>query len=304
MRSSPTPFVAALTLVSQTLGTVASSPKCDCYQTSAGDIFATHQFLDFRNGKPTNFDAFFSILAVDNFKGNTVNNNMVAANVAFQNGAMSLVTTNDGSGTQKSADMYSNPSMLYGSFRMHAQITGAAGAVAGFFTYLDAYNEQDIEILTSEGPQQIHYTTHDDNGGMTGTGNPTLNTTISSSWNEQYNTYRFDWIPAKASFYNNDSPAKHLTTAVPTKACTLNVNMWSSGEQWGGAMAEGESATLSVQWIEAVYNGSSSAAAAAAAAPAASRVRSLQLMMMLNPIISLNHGKLVGVVVVARPYAR
>ena len=254
MRSFPAPFVAALLLVLP--DSAAAAAPCDCYETSAGDYFTTHQFLDFRNGKPSNFEEFFTILAVGNFKGNNVNNNMLATNVAFQNGEMSLLTQNDGSGTQQSADMYSNPSMLYGSFRMHAQITGAPGAVAGFFTFLDANNEQDIEILTSEAHNRIHYTTHD-NGG-TGTGNPTLNTTIGSPWTD-YNTYRLDWIPSKASFFNNDDPVKELTTAVPTKACTLNVNMWSAGEGWGGVMAPGGSATLNVQWIEAVYNVSAAA---------------------------------------------
>lgn len=255
-----TTFLSALSLVSQTISTAATGTACDCYETSAGDFFDTHQFLDFRNGKPANFDEFFHILAVDNYKGNTVNNDMVAANVAFKDGDMSLLTINDGSGTQKSADMYSNPSMLYGSFRMHALITGAPGAVAGFFTFLDAFNEQDIEILTDEGHSQIHYTTHD-NGG-TGNGNPTLNTTLAGggSWTD-YNTHRFDWIPSKASFYANDAPVKEITTAVPTKPCTLNVNMWSSGDQWGGPMAVGRSATLAVQWIEAVYNASAPAAA-------------------------------------------
>lgn len=263
MHSFSAAVVAAFSLYVHTVCSAAASPACDCYQTSTGDIFTTHQFLDFRNGKPAEFDKFFTILAVDNYKWNTVNNNMVAGNVAFENGAMTLLTTNDGSGTQKSADMYSNPSMLYGSFRMHAQVTGAAGAVAGFFTYLDAYNEQDIEILTNEADNQIHYTTHD-NGG-TGNGNPTLNTTIGASWRE-YSTHRLDWTSAKASFSSNADAAKELTTAVPTKPCTLSVNMWSAGDEWGGAMAPGQSATLSVQWIEAVYNGTASA-------PPPSRVR-------------------------------
>ena len=169
---------------------------------------------------------------------------------------MSLLTTNDGSGTQQSADMYSKPSMLHGSFRIRTQITGAAGAVAGFFTYLDATNEQDIEILTNEAHSQIHYTNHNNNGaarGNTGDGNPTFNTTISSPWTNM-NTYRMDWTPTKASFYANDDPVKELTTAVPTSPCTLNVNLWSAGNGWGGAMAKEESARMDVLWIEAVYN--------------------------------------------------
>ena len=239
-------FVALL-LVGRSL----AAGTCDCYETSAGDYFTTHQFLDFRNGKPTNYDAFFTTLKSADYGGDTVKNSMSSANIAFDNGAMSLLTKNDGTGLQQSADIYSIPSMLHGSFRMHAKITGAPGAVAGFFTYLDDYNEQDIEILTNEAENQIHYTTHD-NGG-TGTGNPTFNTTFSGS-RADYNTYRLDWTPSKSSFITNNDPAKVLTTAVPTKACTLNVNMWSAGQGWGGAMAPSGSATLDVQWIEAVYN--------------------------------------------------
>ena len=241
---------ASLSFISQSL----AQSNCGCYQTSAGDYFSTYQFLDFRNGKPSNFDTFFTYLNVDNYGPLDIKNTMSSANVAFTNGAMSLTTRNDGSGAQQSADMYSNPSMLYGSFRMHAQITGSPGAVAGFFTYLDNYNEQDIEILTNEAENQIHYTTHD-NGGA-GNGNPTVNTTMSASRSE-YVTYRLDWIPGKSSFYTGNDPVKVLTDAVPTSPCTLNMNMWSAGTGWGGAMAEGKSAVMNVQWIEAVYDDAS-----------------------------------------------
>ncbi len=242
---------ATLSLIPQGL----AQSNCGCYETSAGDYFSTYQFLDFRNGKPSNFDSFFTYLNVDDYGSLTVKNTMSSDNVAFSNGAMSLSTKNDGTGPQQSADIYSQPSMLYGSFRMHAQITGSPGAVVGFFTYLDANNEQDIEILTDEAENQIHLTTHDYGGGS---GNPNLNTTMSASRSE-FVTYRLDWIPGKSSFYTNDDPAKVLTEAVPTQPCTLNVNMWSAGTGWGGAMAPGESATLNVQWIEAVYNPSGAA---------------------------------------------
>ena len=248
----------ALAFASQGL----AAGSCDCYKTSAGNVFAKHEFLDFRNGKPDNFDAFFHILSVSDYGPNTVKNEMTPNNVAFKDGTMSLLTNNDGTNLQKSADMYSNPSMLYGSFRMHAQVIGGKGGVAGFFTYLDDYNEQDIEILTDEPENQIHLTNHD-NGGV-GNGNPTINTTFNGARSD-FNTYRMDWTSDKASFQINTDEVQVLNEAIPTKPCTLNVNIWSSGAGWGGSMAVGESATMNVQWIEAVYN--------PAQAPASSRIR-------------------------------
>ena len=257
--------VVTLLLVPQTLG---AGPQCECYKTSAGDYFTNHEFLDFRNGKPADFDTFFTILEVPNYGPLNVKNTMTAANIGFDKGSLSLVTTNDGTGQQKSADIYSTPSIFHGSFRMHAQIIGAPGAVVGFFTYLDAYNEQDIEILTNEANNQIHFTTH--NNGGAGAGNPNLNTTFHGSRTD-FNTYRFDWTAGKASFRVNHDPAKLLTVAVPTQPCPLNVNMWSAGDGWGGAMAPGQSASLNIEWIEAVYN-----SPGADAGTPASRVRRRQ----------------------------
>ena len=246
--------LSAATLLFVLRSLVAAQSQCGCYQTSAGDYFGNYQFLDFRNGKPSNYDTFFTPLEVADYGPLDVKNTMTSANIGFNNGVMSLLTENNGG--QTSADIYSNPTMLYGSFRMHAQITGASGAVAGFFTYLDANNEQDIEILTDEAENQIHYTDHDDGGA--GNGNPTLNTTFSGSRTD-FNTYRLDWVPSKASFIVNNDQPKELTAAVPTAPCTLDVNMWSAGNGWGGYMAEGQSATLNIQWIEAVYNPGSGA---------------------------------------------
>ena len=190
---------------------------------------------------------------------------MDPSNIALANGLLTLTTKNTGTGSQQSADLYSQASMLYGSFRMRAQITGSPGAVAGFFAYADDNNEQDIEILTNEAENRIHFTTHDDGGA--GDGNPTLNTTMGVSRSE-FVDYRFDWSPGKAAFFVDGVQVGVLTTAVPTKPCTLNLNMWSAGAGWGGEMEVGGEAHLKVQWIEAVYN------PAAAAAGRARRARS------------------------------
>ena len=257
--------LAAFSLVSHGL----ADGSCDCYQTSSGDTFSSYQFLDFRKGKPSNFDSFFTILDVPDYKGNSVTNSMTTENVAFSDGAMTLTTKNTGSGLQQSADIYSKTSMLYGSFRMSAKITGDAGAVAGFFVYLDADNEADIELLTNEASDQIHYTTHDNGGNTGGTANPTLNTTFSGTRSD-FNTYRFDWISSKVSFIINSDPPKTLTSAVPTKPCTLDLNMWSCGDGWGGAMAAGQSAVMEVQWIEALYGGGTGTGTGTEATPVSS----------------------------------
>lgn len=84
-------------------------------------------------------------------------------------------------------------------------------------------------------------------------GNPNLNTTIAADWTKP-TTHRLDWVPNLATFFANDGPSKKLTEGVPTEASTLSLNMWSSGNQWGGAMAAGGSASMNIEWIEMVYD--------------------------------------------------
>ena len=73
-----------------------------------------------------------------------------------ENGYMSLVTTHTGD-TQSSAEIDTAKNIMYGSFRVTAQVLSPAGAVAGIFTYADDSNEADIEMLTDESTHTIQF---------------------------------------------------------------------------------------------------------------------------------------------------
>ncbi|KAJ6605669.1 concanavalin A-like lectin/glucanase domain-containing protein [Mycena sp. CBHHK59/15] len=86
----------------------------------------------------------------------------VAANVMeFQDALGLKASAYDGSGSVKSAEIFTQRSdILYGSFRMQAQVPSVPGVVFGFFTYITETQEQDIEFLSSDVDyyQRLHYT--------------------------------------------------------------------------------------------------------------------------------------------------
>ena len=166
--------------------------------------------------------------------------------------------TNKKNGQQYSTSVESKDGhkVFYGSFRARFSVTGSAGGVAGFFTFLDGgQNEADIEILTNEPKSQIHYTNHLTDGGP----NPTLQPNVNGLDWSQYRTHRFDWTNKATTFFLDDKQTGKLDKGMPTKESTLIMNMWSSGPKWGGVMKDGEQAIMSVQWMQAFYNQSATA---------------------------------------------
>lgn len=58
--------------------------ECDCYETDAGDIFTSYNFIDFRGGNPQGFEEIFDKLDTD-YKIQEVYNRMDPKNVVIRN---------------------------------------------------------------------------------------------------------------------------------------------------------------------------------------------------------------------------
>jgi beta-glucanase (GH16 family) len=151
---------------------------------------------------------------------------------------------------------YKQANLYYVSVRVLARVSGAPGAVAGFFTYYDDNNESDIEILTRDPASNIHLsnqpTTDAKGAAIAGA---TLNESIPASrmWTD-WNVYRLDWLPGRSAWFVNGLQAASSSINVPATPSSFNVNMWSNAGSWPGAMAVGAQAVLQVQWIEMAFN--------------------------------------------------
>ena len=78
------------------------------------------------------------------------------------------------------------------------------------------------------------------------------------AWTD-WHTHRIDWLPGITRFYLDGQLVTENKVHVPTKPMFIDVNMWSDGGVWSGAMDVGNSAELHIQWIQAVFNTSGSA---------------------------------------------
>lgn len=149
------------------------------------------------------------------------------------------------------------------SFRVSARVSGASGAVAGFFTYHNDTQESDIEILTRDGDGRVHFSnqpTTDKNEKIIS--GATFNDSLpeSTSTND-WAVYRLDWLPSlnMSVWYVDGEQLRTTQTNVPQIASTVFIDMWSNSGWWSGDMAVGEQATLEIQWIEMAFNASATA---------------------------------------------
>jgi hypothetical protein len=144
--------------------------------------------------------------------------------------------------------------VLFCSMRMYARVSGAKGAVAGFFTFFDDENETDIEILTDDTTDTIRYTNQPAVGED---GNDVPGASLAKSklpaWDE-WQEHRIDWLEKESFWYLNGKQVARNTYSVPRKESYVVINMWSDGGEWSGNMTVGSSAEFQIQWIEMVFN--------------------------------------------------
>lgn len=151
---------------------------------------------------------------------------------------------------------FAHKDILYASIRASVRVNGAPGAVAGIFTYHNDTSESDIEILTRDPGNSIHYS----NQPTTDSSNkiyPGSSYNVSMQEGRQWSTWRthrLDWLPGHSAWYVDGEMAANTNVNVPDAPSAVILNMWSNGGQWAGTMPKGEEARLEVMWIEMAFN--------------------------------------------------
>ncbi|KAJ4016204.1 hypothetical protein NW752_003327 [Fusarium irregulare] len=147
------------------------------------------------------------------------------------------------------------------SIRFRGRIRGAAGACMAMFTYVPAeeiknVQEADLEILTREGTDRIHYTNHPGysiRGELypEATRNTSLPDTI--KWND-WVEHRLDWTPNQSIWYANGQKVANISFQVPRDPSLMIFNAWGDGGVWTTNMTTGEEAYMEMQWLQMLYN--------------------------------------------------
>jgi hypothetical protein len=145
------------------------------------------------------------------------------------------------------------------SLRVYARITGSSGAVAGFFTYFNDTQESDIEVLTREEEDRVHFSNQPTENTTTWTtiSGSTHNVTRSGSF-EDWTLYRLDWLREQglSAWYIDGKLLKTSQMNVPVMPSTVYINMWSNGGSFSGRMDYNTNAALEIQWIQMAFNAS------------------------------------------------
>ncbi|KAG7088476.1 hypothetical protein E1B28_012465 [Marasmius oreades] len=188
----------------------------------------------------------------------------LSANVMQYNDALGLkASAYDNNGFVQSAEIATQRSdILYGTFRIRAQVPSVPGAVFGFFTYFSNSQEQDIEFLSAEPNyyQRVHYTNHpgQDPGA-------TLDVTIPGADFTTFGNHRIDWLPSRTTYLYDGSgltSTKQLTVNVPTTPSRLILNVWSNGDPGWSQGPPTSDAIATVQWVHLYFNSTSLSEAA------------------------------------------
>ncbi|ODM15646.1 hypothetical protein SI65_08880 [Aspergillus cristatus] len=129
------------------------------------------------------------------------------------------------------------------------------GACAGIFTINPSGGESDIEILTKDPSNIIHYANQPDYDWETDETIPGASTiaAVQTPWTE-WATHRLDWFSNLSVWYVNDRMHSSKTYKVPDMPSTLVINLWSDGGDWTGDMKVGESVFMGIEWIQLAYN--------------------------------------------------
>ncbi|KAF7557787.1 hypothetical protein G7Z17_g423 [Cylindrodendrum hubeiense] len=149
----------------------------------------------------------------------------------------------------------------YLSIRFLGRTRGEPGACMAMFTYVPAdeiknIQEADLEMLTREDTDRIHYTNHP-GYSIEGEVFPkaTRNTTLPDDlhWGD-WVEHRLDWTPTQSIWYANGIETANIAFQVPRDPSLMIFNTWGDGGVWVGNMTLNGEAYMQIQWIEMVYN--------------------------------------------------
>ncbi|KAJ7134699.1 concanavalin A-like lectin/glucanase domain-containing protein [Mycena epipterygia] len=204
----------------------------------------------------------------------TANIQYVTANVMEYQDALGLqASAYDGSGSVQSAEIFTQRSdILYGSFRMQAQVPSVPGVVFGFFTYISDTQEQDIEFLSSDPDyyQHLHYTNQP---GQLANGDvdpdAAKDVVVPGADFTTFGVHRFDWLPSETIYSyagNADNGASITSTTTITKNVPITpsefvLNVWSNGDPEFSKGPPTANAIATVHYVHLYFNSTSFSAA-------------------------------------------
>ncbi|KAK0857165.1 hypothetical protein LTR87_017874 [Friedmanniomyces endolithicus] len=165
---------------------------------------------------------------------------------------LTLATSRLKNDTQSAAEIDFTPSsdVVYISLRVLARVSGAAGAVAGIFTYNSDVSESDIEILTQDPDSQVRYSTQPTTDPDTGA--PITGATV----NATHSLRQLACLECQIASWADGSRLHTSTVNVQngTAGSRVILDMWSNGGSFSGDMDVGGRAVMEVQWIEMAFN--------------------------------------------------
>lgn len=131
----------------------------------------------------------------------------------------------------------------------------SVGACVGIFTFFSRTSESDIEILTSDPPNRVHYANQPDYDPIRNIVIPGAQIAADSPipWTA-WSTYRLDWMPTISRWYVENQQQASLAYGVPVDPSRLVINLWSDGGLWSGNLTVGDSVHLGIESIEVAYN--------------------------------------------------
>lgn len=247
------------------------SASCECgYRTNTGEVWQSRILTNFTSAVNSSqgFDANWVVTnrvqgAVTNstpYQINYTTGNVIFPSSGSSSPRLTLIASGyagEVDGAIRSAQIETlRDDILYGSFRAAYAVNGPSGACSGFFSYADDSNENDVEVLTQDGPDEIHFTNQPaDDGGVTAAmymPNNLLTT------NEQ--EYRFDWTAQGVKYYINDIFMTNLTQHPSGEASQILMNAWSNGGSFtsGPPMADVQ---VAVRFMHLYFNTSSTTVA-------------------------------------------
>jgi len=178
---------------------------------------------------------------------------------------LTLSTARINKNTQEGGEVLFNQfNVSYASIRVLSRVRGSYGAVAGIFTYHNDTQEADIEMLTRSPANYIQYSDQPTDNADTGVAVPgaSVNLSMPNSWQyTDWHVHRLDWTPGRTTVFVDDVQLNTsvLNVPAPTPASAIIIDMWSANSSFSGNMPIGGSAHLDIQWVELLFNSSTTA---------------------------------------------
>ncbi|KXT05569.1 hypothetical protein AC578_3722 [Pseudocercospora eumusae] len=237
---------------------------CDCGFIDSKDptrsIFTNLLVVNFTSATTQQLDDFFILASYDVSQPHTpYTRNYSAAQLHSSSAGLDLTVSPspDGANVPCAQIFTKDTDFFYGSYRTRVRVGDEPGTVAAFYSYKNDSSEIDIEYLSAWTQPTLLYTVKPQIYSPSGNPDDRTYQQEKLPHTNDFHEWSWTWLPEIVHFGLDSNYSRNITANVPQAPGRIALNHWSNGDAKYSLGPPERNSTITVSFLQAIYNDTS-----------------------------------------------